>query len=142
MSVEGDYLVVGVPHFIVPVSNVTKVDVKKAGRALRLSSAFSPNGTNVDFVQYIPPNKAILRTYERGVEAESGACGTGAVATAVAGVESHGMSLPMHVRSSQGYDLVVDGDYRKSQGTGFTLTGPVRVVFEGEIDLDLLAVED
>jgi diaminopimelate epimerase len=142
MSVTGDYLVVGVPHFIVPVSNVTKVDVEKSGRALRLSREFAPNGTNVDFVQYIPPSKAIIRTYERGVEAESGACGTGAVATAVAGVEAHGMSLPMHVRSSQGYDLVIDGDYRQSHGTGFTLTGPVRVVFEGEIDLDLLSVED
>ena len=141
-SVTGDYIVVGVPHFIVPVANVTKVDVEKAGRALRLSPEFSPNGTNVDFVQYIPPSKALIRTYERGVEAESGACGTGAVATAVAGVESHGMSLPMHVRSSQGYDLVIDGDYRQSQGTGFTLTGPVRVVFEGEMDLDLLSIED
>jgi len=46
------------------------------------------------------------------------------------------------VRSSQGYDLVVEGDYRQSQGTGFTLTGPVRLVFEGEIDLDLLDIEE
>jgi len=141
-AVTGDYLVTGVPHFIVPVANVAKVDVPKSGRSLRLAAAFAPNGANVDFVQYIPPSKAILRTYERGVEAESGACGTGAVATAVAGVEAHGMSLPMHVRSSQGYDLVVEGDYRQSQGTGFTLTGPVRTVFEGEIDLDLLAIEE
>jgi diaminopimelate epimerase len=85
-SVSGDYIVVGVPHFIVPVANVTKVDVSKAGRALRLSPDFAPNVTNVDFVQFIPPSKALIRTYERGVEAESGACGTGAVATAVAGV--------------------------------------------------------
>ena len=85
-SVSGGYIVVGVPHFIVPVANVTKVDVFKAGRALRLSPDFAPNGTNVDFVQFIPPSKALIRTYERGVEAESGACGTGAVATVVAGV--------------------------------------------------------
>jgi len=146
LSVEsgemGDYLVVGVPHFIVPVANVAKIDVEISGRTLRLSPAFAPNGTNVDFVQYIPPNKAILRTYERGVEAESGACGTGAVATAVAGVEAHGMSLPMHVRSSQGYDLVIEGDYRQSQGTGFTLTGPVRTIFDGEIDLDQIVIEE
>ena len=142
MNVAGDAIVVGVPHFIVPVANVAKVDVAKDGRAIRLSAEFAPNGTNVDFVQYIPPSKAILRTYERGVEAESGACGTGAVATAVAGVEAHGMSLPMHVRSSQGYDLVVEGDYRQSQGTGFTLTGPVRTVFEGEIDIDQLITEE
>ena len=124
------------------MANVAKVDVDEAGRAIRLAAEFAPNGTNVDFVQYIPPSKAVLRTYERGVEAESGACGTGAVATAVAGVEAHGMSLPMHVRSSQGYDLVVEGDYRQSQGTGFTLTGPVRTVFEGEIDLDQLITEE
>ena len=139
---KGDFLVVGVPHFIVPVENVAKVDVANEGRTLRLADEFSPNGTNVDFVQFIPPSKAVIRTYERGVEAESGACGTGAVATAVAGVEAHGMSLPMHIRSSQGYDLVVEGDYRRSQGTGFTLTGPVRTVYEGEIDLDLLDTED
>ena len=141
-SATGDYIVVGVPHFIVPVGNVARVNVPAEGRALRLSDAYSPNGTNVDFVQYIQPSKAIIRTYERGVEDESGACGTGAVATAVAGVEAHGMSLPMHIRSSQGYDLVVEGDYRQSQGTGFTLTGPVRTVFEGEIDLDQLATEE
>ncbi len=139
--VNGDYLVVGVPHFIVPVPNVAKVDVVREGRALRLSPVFAPSGTNVDFVQYIAPSKAIIRTYERGVEAESGACGTGAVAAAVAGMEAHGMSLPMHVRSSQGYDLAVEGDYRQSQGTGFVLTGPVRTVFEGEMDLDLLSTE-
>ena len=136
-SVTGDHLVVGVPHFIVPVANVAKVDVAQEGRAIRLSPSFAPNGTNVDFVQYIAPNKAVIRTYERGVEAESGACGTGAVATAVAGVE-----LPMHIRSSQGYDLVVEGDYRQSQGTGFTLTGPVRTTFDGEIDLDQLATDE
>lgn len=141
VPVSGDYLVVGVPHFIVPVANAAKVDVDMDGRALRLSEEFAPNGTNVDFVQYISSSKAIIRTYERGVEAESGACGTGAVAAAVAGVEAHGMSLPMHMRSSQGYDLIVEGDYRQSQGTGFTLTGPVRIVFDGEIDLDLLATE-
>lgn len=138
---SGDYLVAGVPHFIVPVANVAKVDVDMDGRTLRLSEEFAPNGTNVDFVQYVSSSKAIIRTYERGVEAESGACGTGAVAAAVVGVEAHGMSLPMHMRSSQGYDLVVEGDYRQSQGTGFTLTGPVRTVFDGVIDLDLLATE-
>jgi diaminopimelate epimerase len=134
----GDYIVVGVPHFIVPVANAAKVDVEREGRELRLSPMFAPNGTNVDFVQYIKPNKAVIRTYERGVEAESGACGTGAVATAVVGVEAHGMSLPMSVRSSQGYVLVVDGDYRQAHGTGFTLTGPVKTVFEGRLDLDTL----
>ncbi len=138
----GDYIVAGVPHFIVPVKSVATVDVDGLGRALRLDDAFAPEGTNVDFVQFIPPSKALIRTYERGVEAESGACGTGSVATAVIGVETKGMCLPIRIRCSQGYELVVEGDYRKSQGTGFILQGPVKKVFEGDIDLDALDLED
>ena len=134
--VAGDYVEAGVPHFIVPCESVAAVDVEGLGRALRLSEAFAPNGTNVDFVQFIPAHKALIRTYERGVEAESGACGTGAVATAVVAVETKKMSLPVHVRTSQGYTLTVDGDWRHAKSTGFTLTGPVKKVFEGVVDLD------
>ena len=121
---------------ISPCESVAAVDVEGLGRALRLSDAFAPNGTNVDFVQFIPAHKALIRTYERGVEAESGACGTGAVATAVVAVETKKMSLPVHVRTSQGYTLTVDGDWRHAKSTGFTLTGPVKKVFEGFVDLD------
>ena len=134
--VAGDYVEAGVPHFIVPCENIASVDVEGLGRALRLSDAFAPNGTNVDFVQFIPAHKALIRTYERGVEAESGACGTGAVATAVVAVETKKMSLPVHVRTSQGYTLTVDGDWRHAKSTGFTLTGPVKKIFEGVVDLD------
>ena len=134
--VAGDYVVAGVPHFIVPCENIASVDVEGLGRALRLSDAFAPNGTNVDFVQFIPAHKALIRTYERGVEAESGACGTGAVATAVVAVETKKMSLPVHIRTAQGYTLTVDGDWRHAKTTGFTLTGPVKKVFEGVVDLD------
>ena len=134
--VAGDYVEAGVPHFIVPCESVASVDVEGLGRALRLSDAFAPNGTNVDFVQLLPAHKAIIRTYERGVEAESGACGTGAVATAVVAVETKKMSLPVHIRTSQGYTLTVDGDWRHAKATGFTLTGPVKKVFDGVVDLD------
>ncbi len=134
--IAGDYVETGVPHFVVPCESVAAVDVEGLGRALRLSDAFAPNGTNVDFAQFIPAHKAIIRTYERGVETESGACGTGAVATAVVAVETKKMSLPVHIRTSQGYTLTVDGDWRHAKATGFTLTGPVKKVFEGVVDLD------
>ncbi len=137
---SGDFIVAGVPHFIVPVDNVASIDVAAEGRVLRLADVFAPEGANVDFVKYIPPNRAVMRTYERGVEAESGACGTGAVAAAIVGVERKGMSLPMRIRTAQGFDLVVDGDWRRSKSTGFTLSGPVKKVFDGEIDLDSLDV--
>ncbi len=139
-AVTGDFVEAGVPHFIVQCTSVAAADVEHLGRELRLAETFAPDGTNVDFVQYIPPRKALVRTYERGVEGESGACGTGAVAVAIVGVETKGMSLPLRVRTSQGYELVVDGDWRQTKGTGFTLTGPVKKVFEGEIDLDSLDI--
>ena len=140
--VAGDFVDTGVPHFIVPTTSVASVDVARLGRELRLSDAFAPNGTNVDFVQYRAPNIAIMRTYERGVEAETGACGTGAVAAAVVGVETKGLSLPIRVRCSQGCELMVEGDWRRAKSTGFVLTGPVKRVFDGEIDLDALEVEN
>ena len=139
--IAGDFVDTGVPHFIVPTTSVAAVDVARLGRELRLADAFAPNGVNVDFVQYKAPNVAIMRTYERGVEAESGACGTGAVAAAVVGVETKGLSLPIRIRCSHGCELVVEGDWRHAKSTGFILTGPVRRVFEGDVDLDLLEVE-
>lgn len=139
---SGDFVVAGVPHFVVPCDSVAGVDVERRGRELRLADEFSPDGTNVDFVQYVPPSKAVMRTYERGVETESGACGTGAIAVAVVGVETKGMSLPMHIRTSQGFVLTVAGDWRRAKSTGITLVGPVRKVFEGDIDLDALDVSN
>ncbi len=139
-GMKGDFIVAGVPHFVVPCESVAAVDVEKLGRRLRRAAAFEPNGTNVDFAQFIPPNKILLRTYERGVEAESGACGTGAVATAVVAVETKGLSLPLHVHTSQGFNLTIDGDWRCAKCTGFTLTGPVKKVFEGDLDLDSLDI--
>ncbi len=134
--VVGDFIQVGVPHFVVATESIAKVDVAGLGRALRLSGQFAPDGTNVDFVQYMSPKKLSMRTYERGVEAESGACGTGAMAAAVVAVETRQASLPIHVKTPCGFELVIDGDWRQSKSTGFTLTGPTKKVFTGEIDLD------
>jgi len=131
-----DYIVTGVPHLVVPVPNVADVDVTGLGKALRLHAAFAPDGTNVDFVSMRQPNRMIMRTYERGVEGESGACGTGAVACAVVAVERFGFTLPSQIKTSSGYDLTVDGDWRRKKCTGMTLTGPVKFVFSGDIELD------
>lgn len=134
--VRGDFINTGVPHFVVQVPNISAVDVQGLGRALRNHPAFAPEGTNVDFVTFRTPNRMAMRTYERGVEAESGACGTGAVACAVVAVETAGFTLPAKVKTPSGYDLKVDGDWRHHKCTGLTLTGPVKFVFTGEIDLD------
>ncbi len=133
-----DFVVAGVPHKIVEVENLSKVDVEREGRKIRMSEEFAPNGTNVDFVVYKHPNKAVMRTYERGVEAETGACGTGAVATAVIGVKDYGLEFPVTVKTVKGYELVVDGAFDGESVTGVSLTGPFKKVFEGVLDWDEL----
>jgi diaminopimelate epimerase len=135
-TVHGDFINTGVPHFVVQVPNVSTVDVEGLGAALRLHAAFAPDGANIDFVTFRAPNRMTMRTYERGVEAESGACGTGAVACAVVAVETAQFTLPAKIKTPSGYDLVVDGDWRHHKCTGLTLTGPVKFVFTGEIELD------
>jgi len=135
-TVQGDFINTGVPHFVVQVPNVSTVDVQGLGAALRLHAAFAPDGANIDFVTFRAPNRMTMRTYERGVEAESGACGTGAVACAVVAVETAQFTLPAKIKTPSGYDLVVDGDWRHHKCTGLTLTGPVKFVFTGEIELD------
>ena len=143
---EGDYINTGVPHFVIRTDNQKDIDVERLGRAIRLHSAFAPEGVNVDFITQRAPDRISIRTYERGVEAESGACGTGAVAAAVTAVEAHAASLPLTVRTAAGFVLAIDADWRGNRCTGLTLTGPAHVVYTGTIDLaalgsDLDAVE-
>lgn len=133
-----DFVVTGVPHKIVSVENLSKTDVIGEGRKIRLSEEFAPDGTNVDFVVYRQPNRVSIRTYERGVEAETGACGTGSVSAAVIGVKDYGLSFPVRVKTVLGYELVIDGEFDGERFANITLTGPVKKVFEGVIDFDAL----
>ncbi|MBR0055882.1 MAG: diaminopimelate epimerase, partial [Kiritimatiellae bacterium] len=136
----GHEVSIGCPHFVVPLAPeaLDAFDVATVGAAIRQHAAFSPEGVNVDFVAYAKPNRVRMRTFERGVEAESGACGTGAVAAAVVGVEVAGLTLPAKVTTTSGFELTVDGDWRGGKCTGMTLSGPARKVFDGEIDLDAI----
>ena len=120
----------GVPHAVVFVPDAGAVDVCGLGRSLRWHSAFAPAGTNVDFVERTGPGTLRMRTYERGVEDESGACGTGAVAAAVAAAsEFADMEFPVRIRVTSGDELVVD----PREAAGPLLTGPACEVFRGEL---------
>ena len=132
----------GVPHCIVPVNDLARTDVEGEGRRIRYSDAFAPAGTNVDFVSYRAPNRVDIRTYERGVEAETGACGTGSVAAALVGVAQHGMQFPVTVRTVKGFELTIGGEFDGHSFRKVTLTGPVTRVFTGEIDLDSLDISN
>ena len=132
--VHGHFINSGVPHFVVPVENINDLDVAAEGPALRQHPDFAPEGTNIDFAVFTAPNRITMRTYERGVEGETGACGTGAVACAVVGVECFKFSLPVRVRTFFGFDLAIDGEWRDKQCVNLTLTGPAKVVYRGELD--------
>lgn len=129
------FVVVGVPHRIVPVADLAAVDVAAEGRRIRYDAAYAPEGTNVDFVVYRRPDEVAIRTYERGVEAESGACGTGSVASAVIGVRDYELSFPVKVMTFRGDELVVDGKFDGVAFSDLSLTGPVRRVFEGRLTI-------
>src|SRR5205814_422002 len=73
----------GVPHVVVPVAQIGDVDVLREGSTIRHHEIFSPKGANVNFIEKRGPDKIAIRTYERGVEDETLACGTGVVASAL-----------------------------------------------------------
>ena len=111
-----------------------RVRADEQGRAIRRSAIF-PRGTNVNFVQLTDSGKLIVRTYERGVEDETLACGTGVVASALILNSKHDAPSPVSVRVRGGDALVVSFERDAGGHRNVTLTGPADFVFEGEIGI-------
>ncbi len=131
--ITGDFINTGVPHFVIIAEDLEGVDVEGLGRKIRWSPEFQPAGTNVDFI--FPSGEEVrIRTYERGVEGETLACGTGAVAAALI-AHLHGYTTsPTTVIPRSKEPLTVH--YRK-EGERFTdleLEGEVRVIYKGKLD--------
>jgi diaminopimelate epimerase len=129
------YINSGVPHVVVPVARVDMVHVYERGGAIRCHEMFSPAGANVNFIEKRGPRQISIRTYERGVEDETLACGTGVVASALifAATEKVDGAITVIVRS--GSELSVDFKRAGGQFRNVTLTGPAEFVFEGTIDI-------
>jgi diaminopimelate epimerase len=125
----------GVPHAVVLVDDLDGTDVHPLGAALRHHHHFQPRGTNVNFVRQLGPRDLAIRTYERGVEAETLACGTGVVASALTLAVLTGAESPVRVRVRGGDTLTVDFLRAKDGFSHVVLTGPADFVFEGEIAL-------
>lgn len=122
------YALVGVPHLVIACANAEQAEVAGRGSVLRRHSSL-PNGANVNFVSR-SDDVWRYRTYERGVEAETLACGTGAVATAILLAEWGETADPVRLRTSSGEVLTV----RLSSAAGEwypSLSGPARIVYEG-----------
>ena len=105
------------------------------GRAVRRHETFSPRGTNVNFVEKRGRRRIAIRTYERGVEDETLACGTGVVASALTFAMSENVDGPIGVLVRGGRELTVGFKRSGEQFSNVTLTGPADFVFEGTIEL-------
>ena len=134
--IRGHYVNSGVPHVVLPVQDdLEKIDVHALGSEVRRHELFQPKGANVNFVKQRGERTIAIRTYERGVEAETLACGTGVVASALIFAAKHEVSGPIGVLVRGGDELSVD--FRRS-GQSFsdvTLTGPADFAFDGTIQL-------
>ena len=132
------YIDTGVPHTIVYVDGLQDIDVNKIGRTIRYHEIFAPRGTNVDFVEQIDKNFVELRTYERGVEGETKACGTGAVASAIVTyLKSHPQlsdikNAKVKVKTASGEILQITFDIINGQIKNVWLKGSAKFIAKGE----------
>ena len=126
-----DSLNTGVPHAIVYSDNVESVDVKEVGHGIRFHDVFAPAGTNVDFVEKVGAQALKIRTYERGVEDETLACGTGVVASALLSFYKKMVKPPVAVETQGGDILKVD--FGITNNDEVYLEGPTSISFEGTL---------
>ena len=126
----------GVPHVVVFVADLPGTEVVRHGAAIRYNNGFAPAGTNANFATVLAPGHIAIRTYERGVEDETLACGTGMVACALMHHLLDGAPSPIKVDVKGGDTLEIG--FEKTGETTFTnvtLTGPADFVFEGDIEI-------
>lgn len=131
---EGWAIEAGVPHFVLPwPQSLAKAPVHELGRVLRSHPDLEPHGANVDFVRFVAPDRFELRTFERGVEGETLACGTGVLACAAVGVASGQLELPAAAATLSGFEIKVSGGVEDGRLSSVALTGDARLLAHGEI---------
>ncbi|MFN3872037.1 MAG: diaminopimelate epimerase [Ignavibacterium sp.] len=144
--INADFIDTGSPHIVIEISDVLKdpknpvsyynkiseFPVYELGKEIRYHKDFFPAGTNVNFY-CVEDNKIYIRTYERGVEDETLACGTGSVATAISAYFNKKISPPVSLITWGGETLIVNFDVENQKVSNLTLTGPAKIVFEGKI---------
>lgn len=130
----GQFVNTGSPHVVQWVSGIATFSVAETGAKIRHAEAFAPGGTNVNFAEALAGGPILVRTFERGVEAETLSCGTGVTAVALAAAR-RGFTSPVHLRTPGG-ELQVE--FKMSQTGTFSeifLSGPAKMVFQGNLEL-------
>ncbi len=128
------YLNVGVPHAVLIEESLKEIPVNRLGSQIRFHRQFHPQGANVDFISFTDNDTVEMRTYERGVEGETLACGTGAIASAVVAHLVKGLTSPVRILTQSGEILTVylekEGEILKA-----SLEGKTGLVYQGKIDI-------
>lgn len=137
-EITAHHINTGVPHVVVFVDDISKAQVIKMGREIRNHAVYQPAGANVNFVE-LRGASIYARTYERGVEAETMACGTGAVAVALIAAQTRQVASPVQIITTGGDSLYIhfqlDADKVASE---VYLEGPARTVYNGQLGEDAL----
>jgi len=130
-TLKVNFINTGVPHAVIFVDGLGKINVDSLGRQIRYHKAFAPQGTNVNFIEVLDSNSIKIRTYERGVEAETLACGTGSTASALVLALSINAGNRVNVHTKSGEVLKV---YFKKDNHKFNdvwLEGRAGIVYKG-----------
>ena len=126
----------GVPHVVVMVAQIDDIDVVAVGREIRFHQTFAPAGANANFVCPRKANEIEIRTYERGVEDETLACGTGAIASAIVSACQFKIKSPIDVKTRSGEYLKIHFNAKDSQFDHIYMEGDARIIYTGELHPD------
>jgi diaminopimelate epimerase len=132
-TVSVHYINTGVPHCVIFTADIENAAVVEVGRAVRYHDRFQPAGTNVNFVQVLGSHDIAIRTYERGVENETMACGTGSVAGALISSYKQLVESPVKVRTQGGDVLIVHFVQGKNRIDNVFLEGETVFVYSGQL---------
>jgi diaminopimelate epimerase len=128
---EVHFINTGVPHAVIFVDDINGIDVVGIGREIRYSQTFKPKGTNVDFVEIYDEDYIKIRTYERGVEDETLACGTGMTAAAIISNKVKGVEKPVWILVRSNDILRVSFENEGNSYKDVTLRGPATLIYDG-----------
>lgn len=124
----------GVPHVVMEADDLDKVDVARVGAAIRYHQDFAPKGTNANFIKVTGPDSLRIRTYERGVEAETLACGTGMVAAGLVAGRMGRVKPPVKITCASGDVIEVNYKLAGETAVDVTMLGPAAYVFTGQLE--------
>ena len=133
----GTWLDTGSPHLVIEKNDTDKLDVNNEGRLIRYNDFYKEEGVNVNFVEKISDDQFKIRTYERGVENETLACGTGSTASAIC-MNFLGKTNSSNITMQcKGGDLNVQFNSSEKDYKEISITGPAKLVFEGFIEVKI-----